>query len=177
MKRVMIIGGSGSGKSWLAARLAGIADLPIVHIDKFYFYADWVMRPRTETQSLIRDAALRDRWIIEGNNSETYPERLARADHFIVVDFSTWTRLRGAISRWWKYRGTVRPDMAAGCPEHIDLEFLIWVASYGGKRRQTTLKAMRDVPPTVTVVHLKSRRQAWAYVENLRRTYHVTTDG
>lgn len=37
MKRVMIYGGSGSGKSWLTQKLGYITGLPVVHIDSMYW--------------------------------------------------------------------------------------------------------------------------------------------
>jgi hypothetical protein len=31
------------------------------------------------------------------------------------------------MNRWLRYRGQSRPDMAPGCPEKIDWEFLQWI--------------------------------------------------
>ena len=42
--RVMIIGGPGSGKSWLAARLAGCLELPVIAIDEMIHDDDGKVR-------------------------------------------------------------------------------------------------------------------------------------
>lgn len=167
MNRVMVIGGSGSGKSTLAQRIANITGLPVVHIDPFYFHAHWVMRARSETQALIRQAALADAWIIEGNNSETFVDRLARADTLIFIDLPLWLRLWRVIRRAVRYRGQTRPDMAPDCPEKLDLEFLGFVANYRRNHRPKALLAMASAPETVSVVHLKTRRQVQSYIEKM----------
>ncbi|MDL2203738.1 hypothetical protein QQF51_13830 [Brucella intermedia] len=60
MKRIMIIGGAGSGKSSLARALGDITGLPVVHIDTLYWQPGWVMQPRDEIGRLTIEAADRD---------------------------------------------------------------------------------------------------------------------
>ncbi len=169
MKRVMVIGGSGCGKSTLARMIEKITGLPVVNIDPFYFHANWVMRDRAETQRLVRQAALEDEWIIEGNNSETFGDRLARADTLIFIDLPLWLRLWRVILRAIRYRGQTRPDMAPDCPEKLDLDFLGFVVNYRRNHRPKALAVMKNAPENVSVVHLKTRRQLRAYIENMRR--------
>jgi adenylate kinase family enzyme len=68
IKRIMIIGGAGSGKSSLARALGGITGLPVVHIDTLYWQPGWVMRPREKIGRLTIQAADQDAWIFEGNS-------------------------------------------------------------------------------------------------------------
>lgn len=168
MKRVMVIGGSGCGKSTLARMIGGISGLPVVNIDPFYFHKNWVMRDRAKTQGLIRQAALEDKWIIEGNNSETFGDRLARADTLIFIDLPTWLRLWRGVSRAIRYHGRTRPDMAQDCPEKLDLKFMLFIVNYHRNHRPKAIAALESAPENVTRVHLKTRRQVREYVENLQ---------
>lgn len=169
MKRVMVIGGSGCGKSTLARIIGEITELPVINIDPFYFHANWVMRDRAETQGLIKQAALKEAWIIEGNNSETFVDRLARADTLIFIDLPVWLRLWRVTQRGIRYWGRTRPDMAPDCPEKLDLEFLSFVVNYRRYHRPKAMEAMKTAPETVTVIHLKTRRQVHDYIENTRQ--------
>jgi adenylate kinase family enzyme len=88
MKRVMIIGGAGAGKSTLAQRLGEITGLPVVHIDPMYWKPRWVQRDIEEAQHRVRQAASAEEWIFDGNNSSTFRERLTRADTLIFLGSS-----------------------------------------------------------------------------------------
>lgn len=167
MKRVMVIGGSGCGKSTLARIIGEITGLPVINIDPFYFHTNWVMRPRAETQGLVRQAALEDEWIIEGNNSETFVDRLARADTMIFIDLPVWVRLWRVICRSIQYWGQTRPDMAPDCPERLNRVILGLVINYRRAGRPRALTAMETAPEAVSIVHLKTRRQVRGYIEKL----------
>ncbi|MBB5704439.1 adenylate kinase family enzyme [Ochrobactrum daejeonense] len=48
IKRIMVIGGAGSGKSSLARTLGEISGLPVIHVDVLYWQPGWTMRPQDE---------------------------------------------------------------------------------------------------------------------------------
>ncbi|MHC8355686.1 P-loop NTPase family protein [Pseudomonas sp. LB3P81] len=68
LARTLIIGNSGSGKSWLAERLAGQLQVPWVDLDTLYWLSDEhsIARPRAEALGMARIAADEERWVIEG---------------------------------------------------------------------------------------------------------------
>jgi adenylate kinase family enzyme len=76
----MIIGGPGSGKTWLAALLGTRLGLPVVSIDDFVHDAAGYLRSPALIDADARAAAEATRWIIEGGNSRTYEDRAARAE-------------------------------------------------------------------------------------------------
>jgi hypothetical protein len=68
--------------------------------------------------------------------------------------------VRGVLGRWWKYRGQTRPEMAPGCPEQIDLQFLQYIWTFE-KREAPQFEAMlashgRGIP----VLTLESFRES-----------------
>lgn len=178
MRRVMIIGGAGAGKSTLAIRLGEITGLPVVHIDPMYWKPGWVQRDTAETHSMIRAAVREPAWIFDGNSSATFGDRLARADTLIFLDFSTGRRLWRVLGRTLASYGKVRPDMQEDCPERFDFGFLRWVAGYSRDGRRKALALLRSVPPHMKVHHFRSPSDVRKYLETLRhqvRRRHVAS--
>src|SRR3989344_635044 len=68
LTRTLIIGNSGSGKSWLAQRLAERLQVPWTDLDRIHWLSDEhsIPRPRAEALAMARVAAEQERWVIEG---------------------------------------------------------------------------------------------------------------
>lgn len=155
-QRIMIIGGAGSGKSTLASALGKISGLPVVHIDTIYWEPNWTMRPRDEISSLTNEVADHEEWIFEGNHSETMAYRASRADMLIFLDISTPRRLWRIIRRTFRHYGKSRPDMAEGCEERFDWEFLKFVVNYRKYGRVRALSFMKEAPFHLKKYHLRN---------------------
>nr|WP_247876631.1 DNA topology modulation protein FlaR [Ochrobactrum sp. CM-21-5] len=165
IKRIMIIGGAGSGKSSLARALGDITGLPVIHIDTLYWQPDWVMRSRDEIGLLTNEAADNDYWIFEGNHSETMSHRASRADVLIFLDISTLRRLWRVIKRTILHYGHSRPDMAEGCKERFDWDFLKWVATYRTNGRVRALAFMEKTPEHLVKHHLRTSREVEVFLK------------
>ena len=162
----MVIGGPGSGKSTLARALGRITGLPVYHMDHIHHLPGWVQRPTAERVAMAREVEAREEWIFEGGLSATYESRSARADLLIHLDLPMPVRLWRVAKRIWRYRGEVRPDMADGCPEQLDWEFIWWIVSTARKNsaRDRALGAAR---PDGTTVTLRSQAEIDAYLARL----------
>jgi adenylate kinase family enzyme len=130
VQRVLVIGSPGAGKSTLSHALAERTGLPLFHLDKMHWLPGWVERDRAEGLAELRGVLAQDRWIIDGNYGSSLPERLIRADTVVWLDYPTHLCLGRVVRRWWQYRGRSRPDMTEGCPERLNLEFLLYVLSF-----------------------------------------------
>lgn len=130
MERVLIIGSPGAGKSTFSHELASLTALPLHHLDRMFWLPGWIERDRDEGQTELREVLGTERWIIDGNYGSTLPLRLERADTVVWLDYPTRLCLTRALKRWWHYRGQTRPDMTEGCPERLDLEFLLYVLTF-----------------------------------------------
>src|SRR5215510_1182243 len=127
MRRVAILGCGGSGKSTLARSLGRLLRLPVHHLDQLYWKPGWVETPANEWLAIQGRICEEPAWIIDGNYGGTIDLRLAAADTVILLDLPTWACLLGAVRRFLKYRGSVRPDMSAGCPEQLTGEYVWWI--------------------------------------------------
>ncbi len=170
LKLVMIVGAAGSGKSTLARLLGERTGLPVFHMDHIHWQSGWIERSAAEKDRLTREVHAREAWIFEGGNSRTYPERMARADTLIWLDFPFRLRIWRIIRRTIRGYGQTRPDLPDGCPERLGkgtLEFFAynWRTRSSTRVRHQTLLA--DAPPHVAVHHLKSLRDVRHFLATL----------
>ena len=131
--KIVILGFSGCGKSTLARLLGEKHQIPVLHLDSVHFTANWVERPLEEKLSDVR-AFLdnNENWVIDGNYSQVEDvRRLREADSIILLELNRFVCLYRVLKRWITYKGCTRPDMAEGCPEKVDWEFVRWVLHDG----------------------------------------------
>ena len=110
-----------------------------------------------EFDERLNNALALDSWIIDGNYSRTMDARLAKCDTIIWLDFSRWACLWGMFQRVILNHGKVRPDMAEGCPERFDFEFLKWVWNFNKNKREKYYRLLNEAEGVETIV-LKNRR-------------------
>lgn len=156
MRRVLIIGPCGSGKSTLSRELAPRLGLPLIHMDQLGWQAGWVETERAEFAASLADVVARDEWLIEGNYGSVLPQRLARADTVIYLDFPIRLCLWRLVKRIITHRGRSRPDMPEGCPERFDAAFFWYVMNWNTGPRVRTEAKLKGY--TGTLVRLTSPR-------------------
>ena len=111
MRKVLIIGGNGSGKTTMARQLAEITGLPLCHLDTLYWTDDWQPRERSDFITLLQAELEKEEWILDGNMRRTLPQRLPYCDTVIYLDFSGIRCFFGTLKRLLQNHGQSRPDM------------------------------------------------------------------
>lgn len=166
-QRVAVIGVPGAGKSTVSRELGEILGLTVTHLDALFWQPNWQETPLANWITRQRELVGRTRWLIDGSYNRTLAIRLERADLVVFLDFSTWRCLWRVGKRWWVYRGQIRPDVAAGCKERIDLEFLRFVWSYRRQKRPMLLEQLRKYSGHTVTLH--NPRQVKAFLATLRQ--------
>jgi adenylate kinase family enzyme len=169
MRRVLIIGSGGAGKSTFASQLGERTGLPVVHLDALFWRAGWRETPREEWAARVEELIAADAWIMDGNYGGTMERRLAACDTVVFLDFPRALCLWRVIKRRAKFRGRSRPDVAEGCEERLTLEFVRWVWGYPRKRRPGVLKRLGELRGGQKVFVLRSPREAQRFLEESGR--------
>ena len=157
MRRVSIIGCSGSGKSRLAVELGSLLGLPVVHLDAVHWRPGWERPPKEEWRRRHGEFLRADAWILDGNYGGTMEERIAASDTVILLAPSRATCLIRAFRRSLRRWGRRRPDLAPGCREQLpSVEFLRWIWSYNRTHLPSMLRRLEEAAPQKSVVILRS---------------------
>ncbi len=159
--KIVIRGYSGSGKSTLARTLGERCGLPVLHLDRVQWTANWTERDDAEKKRIVRDFLDKnDSWIIDGNYSSLYQERrLEEADRILLLLFGRFTCLYRVLRRYHSYKGQTRPDMGEGCTEKVDAAFVRWVLWEGRSRkiRQNYARIAAQYPEKTVI--LRNQRE------------------
>lgn len=148
-------------------KLAKAYSLPVCHLDALYHLPSWQTRTDEEFASLIRTfMAQHDNWIIEGTYSRHVPERFKEADLVIGLFYNRFVCLRSVMKRYKTYKNDTRPDMAQGCEEKLDLEFLSWVF-WKGRSKKKKRKLKKIIEEAKEGIFFKNRRQCRRYLESI----------
>ena len=130
MKRVIIIGCPGSGKSTFARELHAHTNLPLYYLDMLYWNADRTTVAKEEFRRRLGEVLEKDSWIIDGNYGSTMEMRMAVCDTVFFLDYPTEVCLAGIEAR----RGKVRPDMP-WVENEEDAEFLEFIRQFQEQKR------------------------------------------
>ena len=166
MQRVLVMGSSGSGKSTFALRLANLTGLPFVSLDALYWQPGWQPSELKPFGVRVAEAARTPDWIMDGNymNTGAGELRRERADTVIWFDLPRYVCMSGIMTRIVGSYGRVRPEMAPGCPERIDLEFLRYVWTYRQQQRPKLLEFFEGLRADQDLICFNSRTQAESYL-------------
>lgn len=167
MRRVLVIGSGGSGKSTVAKEIAARTGLPLIHLDQLFWHPGWVPTPDPEWDRVTDELIAQDAWVMDGNYGRTLPKRLAAADTVVFLDMPrvlcTWRILK----RRFTHLGQNRPDVAPGCPEHLSWEFFHWVWTYPSRRRPGVLRQLEGLSSDKRVILLESATEVQAFLQGL----------
>lgn len=105
-RRIIVIGGSCSGKSTLAQRLARSLDAPFVELDAINWRPGWTQAPDEEFRAAVEAATGCEAWVVAGNYRRiTQPTIWPRAELFVWLDLPLSLTLRRMVRRtWWRWR-------------------------------------------------------------------------
>ncbi len=168
MRKVLVIGVGGAGKSTVACEMGEITGLPVVHLDEVYWQPGWIEPTPERWHATVRRLVSHDEWIMEGNYGGTFDIRMAAADMVVLLDMPPWVTLPRVVRRWATHRGRVRPGMAPGCNERLSWKFLLWILRYRRDRRPGILQKLMELPPSTEVVVLTSSHEVAAFLDAIR---------
>ena len=106
LKRVVVVGTSGAGKTTLAGELARVLDVSHVELDAYRHGPNWTETPDDIFRQKVSDALTGYDWVVDGNYSVARDIVWARATTLVWLDYPfyvTFSRLfRRTMRRYFK---------------------------------------------------------------------------
>ena len=155
MKRVIVIGCPGSGKTTFAEKLNRITGLPLYYLDAIWHKPDKTHIPREEFDRRIQEIFATDAWIIDGNYGRTVEMRLQECDTVFLFDLPTEVCLQGAVERL----GTERYDLP-WIDKELDPEFEGYIKAFSKNSLPKLYDLIEKCCEKKQVVIFKSRKEA-----------------
>ena len=158
MKKIIVIGCPGSGKSTLSRALHNKMAIPLYHLDMMYWNADKTTVKREVFLERLSAVLKNEEWIIDGNYGSTMEMRMAACDTVIFLDYPLDVCLDGIKER----QGKPRSDMPWVETED-DAKFIEFVKSYDEQQKPRVLELLKKYSDKNIIV-LESRKQADAFL-------------
>lgn len=104
MQKISIVGISGSGKSTLANNLGKKLNLPVYHLDQYFWDKNGQQAySKPKFKEIVEGFIAQDKWIIDGNyRSANIDLRLEQSDVIILLDFPKWRGILRAFFRTFR---------------------------------------------------------------------------
>lgn len=96
--KLIIIGNSGSGKTYLAQKIASVFNLPIFHLDKLFWVSESCSekRPKDIVHQEIVTITEQPKWILEGVFGDLANIGMSKADILIFLN-KDWSECKQAL--------------------------------------------------------------------------------
>lgn len=166
MRRIAVVGTSGSGKTTFSRALAARLGLPRIELDALYWEPGWTEADADVFRARVQSAITTDAWVCDGNYSAVRPLVLEPADTIVWLDLSLRTCLRRVIARTARRARTKEELWGSGNREswrkQLSRDSLAWWVITTHRRRRREYAARFADPAFAGKTLLRFRAQAEA---------------
>lgn len=162
MKRIIVIGSPGAGKSTFARQLRDKTGLPLYYLDMIWHLPDRTNITREEFDQKLRDILKTDSWIIDGNYGRTIEMRLKFCDTVFLLDYPLEVCLAGARDRVGKKREEI-----PWVEEELDEEFRQWIVDFPKEKLPQIYELLERYGERKEIHIFHSREDANRYLESI----------
>lgn len=162
MKKIIVLGCPGSGKSTFSRMLHRITGIPLYYLDMIWHKPDKTTVTREEFDAELEKILEKDSFIIDGNYGRTLEKRFMSCDTVFLFDLPTEVCLEGARSRI----GKKREDLP-WIENELDEEFKEWIIGFRD-RELRNIYALIEKCGSMREIHIfKTRQDADRFLLNI----------
>jgi hypothetical protein len=162
MKKVIIIGCCGSGKSTFARQLHACTNIPLVHLDQLNWNVDKTTVEKNVFLNRVNEVIKQREWIIDGNYGSSIEMRMQACDTVFFLDYPVDVCIQGIHERV----GKVRTDIP-WVEDEVDEDLIEFVRNYEKEDRPEILELLSKYKEKD--IHIfRNRKDAKIYLESLK---------
>ena len=165
MKKIIVIGSPGAGKSIFSKKLKDITNLPLYHLDMIYHKNDGTHITKEELEEKLKEILKKDNWIIDGNYQRTLEMRIKECDTIFLLDFPVDICILGAKSRI----GTKREDLP-WIEGKLDEQFEKSIIDFPKEKLPQIYNLLKKYKKDKDIYIFKSRDEADNYINNSKNS-------
>ncbi|MBR6504566.1 MAG: adenylate kinase [Clostridia bacterium] len=162
MKRIIIIGSPGAGKSVFSQKLKNATNLPLYHLDMLYHKKDGTHISKRGLEEKLKDIFKEENWIIDGNYQRTLELRLKECDTVFLLDFPTDVCIKGAESRIGKKR-----DDMPWIEEKFDEEFKKRIINFSNEKLPQIYRLLDKYKDSKKIIIFKTREETDNFIKEI----------
>ena len=162
MKKIIIIGSPGAGKSVFSKKLSDMTNIKLYHLDMIYHKEDGTHISKEELEKKLIKIFEEDSWIIDGNYQRTMEMRLKQCDTVFLLDVSTDICIEGAKSRI----GKEREDLP-WVEQELDEKFEKTIIDFSKEKLPKIYELLNKYKDNIDVHIFKSRDEADNFIKNI----------
>ena len=161
MKKIIVIGCPGSGKSYFSKRLNTITKLPLYHLDNMYWNSDGTTVCADVFKDCLDNTLKKDEWIIDGNYLSTMEKRMKYCDTIFFLDYPVELCLQGIEER----KGKKRSDLP-WIENETDEEFRELIVNFEKTNKPSIEKLLKEY--SFKEIHIfKNRKEADIFLKEI----------
>lgn len=158
MKKIVIIGSSGAGKSTFARELGSILKMKVFHLDRYFWQRGWRVKTRDTRIDILQEIVREKQWIIEGSYLSSSELHLHEADTIIFLDIPPLLCLWRLTKRHLAYRRRSRRDIPEGSTDKLTMSHILKVVTFPLEDRRTIKQKLRNYK-SKQIIWLRSRKE------------------
>jgi adenylate kinase family enzyme len=175
LHRIVVVGGSCSGKTTFSKSLAQVLDSEHVELDSLHWEPGWRECSMDVFRGRVQDALKPRKWVVDGNYSKVNDLIWSKADAVVWLDLPLVTILRRffvrSISRWYTkealWNGN-REGLRNSIFQRNSL--LMWILKTHRRRRRQYLEYLQKSPfPNLRIYRLRSENDITAFIQKLKK--------
>ena len=167
MKKIIVIGPGGSGKSYFSKELSQILNIPVFHLDNIFWNKNKTHISKEEFDVRLNEILNEESYIIDGDYSRTYEIRMKNSDTIFFFNFSLEDSLKGAASRVGSYR--------TDCPfieDEFDSEFKEFLINWQIETRPIVLELLEKYK-NKNIIVFNNREEKEKYISQISSKINI----
>ena len=174
MRKINVVGNSGSGKTTFGRKLAKALSIDFIEMDAVFWGKDWYWPSDDELFSKLEAALDRDTWVLDGNYTRTTPIKWKNIDTVIWIDYSFFRTAWQVTSRAL-HRTLTRKELWEGTgnietfQRMFSKESIIWysIKTYSSTKRKYEAAMVNPDYAHISFVRLKSPQECSRFLQDV----------